>query len=105
MKKALFILLIILLAKSKLSAQTITLSPDFYGPYATDLQIIFTSDNLYPEATISGGIESAISTTIKPTLNNSITIKDVEAAFTVTNSVLTGKGTVIRPKPGACNPM
>lgn len=104
MKKSIFILLIILLIKSNLSAQTITLSPSFQGYYAFDHEIVFISDTNYPVATISGEIESAISISIIPSLNNSIIIKDLETVSSVTNSILTGKGTVIRPRPGIICP-
>ena len=100
MKKITLILLIIVFFKNNLSAQPISLTTDYYGPLSTDLQIIFTSHSSHPVATISGEIESNISTTIIPTLNNTILIKDVAVVSSVTSSILTGKGTVIRPKPG-----
>ncbi|MCF6130833.1 T9SS type A sorting domain-containing protein [Flavobacterium wongokense] len=94
MKKGLFVLLIILLAKSNLSAQHIPLAGDFEQYlYVSDEEIIFTIE--VPSATISGEIQSAVCTTVTPSSTNVIIISDPE------NNKLGGsKGTVIRPRPG-----
>ena len=95
MKKSLFVLLIILLVKTNLSAQHISLESDFdQFLYVSDEEIVFTIE--VPSATISGEIQSAICTTITPSSTNIIIIKASEEA----NRLGGSKGTVIRPKPG-----
>lgn len=98
MKKRLFLLLIIALTKSNLSAQTIFLIQDLDGfpPIVSDHELIFTSN--LPSVTISGEIQSDISTTVTPTSDSAIMIKASEAVFGV-NALGGSKGTVIRPKP------
>jgi hypothetical protein len=96
MKKSLFVLLIILLVKSNLSAQHISLEEDFEQfLYVSDEEIIFTIE--VSTATISGEIQSAVCTTITPSSTNVIIIKDPEGANRLGGG---SKGTVIRPKPG-----
>lgn len=100
MKKNIFILLIILLIKSNLSAQTFNLFQDFDGaPYVSDQEIIFKST--IPTVTISGDIQSEISITVKSDLSNIIFIKASEVVFAA-NPNGGSKGTVIRPKPRLC---
>ncbi|MGV3695539.1 T9SS type A sorting domain-containing protein [Flavobacterium sp.] len=100
MKKSLFILLILLLAKSNLSAQVFNLDEDYdANPYISDLEITYKS--IVPSVTMSGHIESSIATTVKSADGNIIIIKASEVVFSA-NPSGGSKGTVIRPKPGVC---
>lgn len=103
MKNSLFTLFLILLIKSNLCAQTITLLSDFDGtPYISEEEIIFKSGTHV--ATISGQIESDIAISVKTFGTDIIFIRASEAVFAA-NPNGGSKGTVIRPKPGvSCSP-
>jgi hypothetical protein len=102
MKKRLFILLIILLAKSNVTAQDIVfLDQNLDGtPYLSTHPVILTSN--LTSVTISGDIQHEVSTNITPTSDNVILIRASEAIFGVNPTGGGSKGTIIRPKPGFC---
>lgn len=99
MKKAFLALLFILLAENNVSAQVFDLDEDYdANPYISEIAIIYNS--IIPLVTISGHIESEVSTTIKAKESNIIIVKASEAVFAAPSGG--SKGTVIRPKPGFC---